>query len=41
MRIIAFDATGGYRGFAASSSPVIFALSTFGRVRNGFNRLNY
>ena len=41
MKVMAFDTTGGYRGFAPSSPPVIYALSTFGRVRNGFNRVNY
>ena len=36
---VAFDSS-GYRG-SSQPSPVIFALSSFGRVTNGFNRVDY
>lgn len=41
MAIMASDVSGGYRGVSTQTYPVMFALNTFGRVTNGFNRLNY
>ena len=39
MRTLAFDPS-GYRGSAQAYPPVVFALSSFGQVRNGFNRVD-